>query len=88
MVCGRNQQDVLHHIVSPSIYKYVDGKHNESVYNSCPIHNQVCHIGNEAYLGAHVKELLWKTRDALEEMGYFPNSLDRQFLETYAELYG
>jgi len=38
-VCGFNQQDVLHHIVSPSISAYVAGKHNESVYNSCPIHN-------------------------------------------------
>lgn len=87
MVCGKNQQDNLHHIVS-SGFNYIDGKHNESVYNSCPIHNRGCHIGNETWLVANTKELLWKTRNALEELGYTPNALDLQFLETYSELYG
>ena len=36
-----NQQDVLHHIVSPSSHLYIDGDHNESVFNSCPVHNQL-----------------------------------------------
>jgi hypothetical protein len=40
LLCGMNQQDALHHIVSPSSRHYVEGKHNESVFNSCPIHNQ------------------------------------------------
>jgi len=39
MVCGLNQWNVLHHIISPSSRYYIDGKHNESAYNSCPIHN-------------------------------------------------
>lgn len=41
LICGFNQPDALHHIVSPSSKHYVAGKHNESVYNSCPIHNQL-----------------------------------------------
>ena len=39
MVCGYNQPDVLHHIISPSSPFYKAGKHNESALNSCPIHN-------------------------------------------------
>lgn len=88
MVCGRNQIDALHHIISPSVSVYVKGKHNESVFNSCPIHNQKCHVGNEAYLGAHISDLLEKTKTALDEMGYTRNALDREFLEIYAHLYG
>lgn len=87
MVCGMNQQDNLHHIVSPPVFGYVDGKHNESVYNSCPIHNRICHIGNETWLTQHVSELLWKTRNALKEMDYVPNENDKKFLEVYAKLY-
>lgn len=41
MICGMNQQDALHHIISPSSSHYVAGKHNESVLNSCPIHNML-----------------------------------------------
>lgn len=38
-VCNMNQWEVLHHIMSPSNRFYVDGEHNESVFNSCPVHN-------------------------------------------------
>lgn len=89
MVCGMNRIDALHHIVSPSSRHYVPGKHNESVYNSCPIHNQICHVGNEAYLydTETIKMLLKKTRDALKELGYAPTPLDLEFLRIYADLY-
>lgn len=87
MICGMNQIDALHHIISPSIRQYVRGEHNESVYNSCPIHNAKCHIGKEAYLGEHVRELLKKTKDALTEMEYTPNEVDKQFLQVYARMY-
>lgn len=39
LVCGLNKPEVLHHIMSPSSPYYVAGKHNESILNSCPIHN-------------------------------------------------
>lgn len=38
-VCFLNQFDVLHHIISPSVRHYVQGSHNMSALNSCPIHN-------------------------------------------------
>ena len=39
LVCGFNRPDALHHIISPSSKFHKDGKHNESVFNSCPVHN-------------------------------------------------
>lgn len=39
MICGFNCIDTLHHIVSPPVWYYIDGKHNESVFNSAPLHN-------------------------------------------------
>lgn len=89
LVCWRNQWSALHHIVSPSSRFHVKGKHNESVYNSCPIHNFGCHIDNEAFLYSDdtIKMLLNRSRDALIEMGYKPNALDREFLQIYSDLY-
>lgn len=40
-VCEMNGCDVLHHIISPTVRYYVGGTHNESIFNSCPIHNQL-----------------------------------------------
>ena len=90
MICGKNQQDVLHHILCKSSHLYIDGNHNESVLNSCPIHNFVCHIGNEAnlYKPETIMLLLKKTREALKGMGYIPNEKDRKFLSVYSHLYG
>lgn len=85
-----NQQDVLHHIVSPSSHLYIDGDHNTSVFNSCPIHNQKCHIGNEAYLYADetIKKLLNDVaRALLFDLDYVPNQKDLLFINTYAHLY-
>ncbi len=89
-VCGMNRIDALHHILSPSSRHYRRGEHNESVLNSCPIHNQVCHVGNEAFLydEKNIKMLLAKTRSALKELGYALKPIDLAFLEIYAELYG
>lgn len=49
IVCGFNGWDVLHHIMSSTSSNYIDGKHNESVYNSCPIHNYVHPNQRELY---------------------------------------
>ena len=90
MICGRNQIDALHHIISPSSHFYVDGNHNVSVLNSCPIHNQICHIGNEAHLYADqtVKYLLNKVADALlNNLQYEIKDVDRQFVKVYKHLY-
>lgn len=94
MVCGRNQWNALHHIISPSSRYYKPGKHNESAYNSSPVHNYThpsdiggksCHVGRN--LLPLIPELLKQTQQALKEMDYEPNDIDIEFLETYKKLY-
>lgn len=100
MVCGMNQWDAVHHIISPSSREYINGKHNESILNSCPIHNyrhpnaeqygikKDCHINNEVWLNSHIPELLEKTRTALSDLGYELKPIDLEFIEIYSHLYG
>lgn len=96
-----NQWNVLHHIISPSFYLYKDGKHNESVFNSCPIHNYKhpdavgempdCHIGNEAWLFKieNVRQLLRQVFELqIEHYSYEPEANDIDFLVVYADVYG
>lgn len=90
MICGENRIDALHHIISPSSHLYVDGKHNESVLNSCPIHNMKCHIGNESHLykDETISHLLGKTYVAqFTHLGNLLSDLDNEFLKVYGHLY-
>lgn len=98
LICGMNQWDSLHHVISPSSHLYKAGRHNTSVLNSCPIHNLIhpynrqksCHVGNEAHLykDETIKELLKDIRFALEfELGYELNELDLEFVDNYVDLY-
>jgi hypothetical protein len=90
MFCGRNHQDVLHHIISPSSRFYVDGDHNESVFNSCPIHNYGCHIGNESVLYSEetIRKLLERVAMALiDDLQYKPDERDIRFFKVYKKLY-
>ena len=88
-ICGMNQYDALHHIICPSVRFYIKGKHNTSILNSCPIHNQKCHIGNEAHLynDDTVKQLLQKTLTALLQMDYKLKPIDREYMTIYKDLY-
>jgi hypothetical protein len=96
-----NLWDALHHIISPSFYLYIDGKHNESILNSAPIHNfkhpdavgeiENCHIGNEAWLykEENISMLLKLVYQTLtENYGYQIKPLDIDFLTKYYYLYG
>ena len=109
MVCHMNTWSALHHINCPSVSWFIDGKHNESILNSCPIHNYLhpnyselkrqgltgfgveksCHVGNEAYLyeQENAQMLMWRVRDAVSEMGYELNELDREFIKVYSFMY-
>ncbi len=89
MVCNQNRIDILHHIISPTVRFYKTGDHNKSVFNSCPLHNDKCHIGNEAYLhkDENIKSLLHEVLHALKELGYQPNGRDYEFLKAYKHLY-
>lgn len=87
MVCGENRWDALHHIMSPSSIRFVEGKHNTSILNSSPIHNFKCHIGNEGWLRKNEGYLLKRTLSALERMGYELSDKDEKFLNIYKSLY-
>lgn len=87
LICGKNKWDALHHVVSPSIQGYKEGKHNESILNSCPIHNFGCHIGNEAHLSKFVGTILQNVLNTLDEMGYALGENDKEFLKVYGDLY-
>ncbi len=89
MVCGRNQQDILHHIISPSSQHFVIGEHNTSVFNSSPVHNFKCHIGNESWLydEKNITKLLNKTANAMLFLDYNTNKNDEEFLRIYDYLY-
>ena len=89
--CGKNHADCLHHIFSPSTHYYVAGEHNKSIFNSCPLKNDGCHIGNEHKL--HEREetiyLLKKVRAIVEsdQLCYQLRDIDHKFLEVYAKFY-
>lgn len=89
LICGRNRWDALHHIISPSVRFYKVGKHNESILNSCPIHNFKCHIDNEHILFNDItlSEILEKTFLSLVELGYTLKQIDLDFLEVYRDWY-
>lgn len=90
LICRMNQQDALHHIVSPSSRHYVAGDHNKSVLNSCPIHNQKCHVGNEAHLNKDetITKLLNEVWDIMVcHQGHVMNENDGKFQTIYAHLY-
>lgn len=88
LVCGKNNWDALHHIISPTHPLYVGGEHNKSILNSCPIHNFGCHIGNNDVLRDSTRLLLNRSKDILlNEQGYKLNERDNLFLKIYAQLY-
>ena len=84
--------DALHHIVSPSSMEYIDGEHNESILNSCPIHNQRCHIGNEAYLYkkeniARILKMVKRVLELYQDIDISQQQNDRDFEKLYRQLY-
>jgi len=89
LLCRENGWTDLHHVISPSLRHYRDGSHNQSILNSCPIHNQPCHVGNEATLGDDrtVRFLLRQAAISLASLGYVPRQLDRNFVRAYCRLY-
>ena len=87
-ICGQNTWDCLHHIISPTNDCYIKGDHNRSIYNSAPLCNNKCHLYNpDLPRKWKTIELLKKTKEAMEKMGYEKNERDKKFLEIYKDLY-
>ena len=87
--CGKNKWDCLHHLISGSLpHIYKEGKFNESVLNSCPIHNFGCHLYNhDLHEEEKLKELLLKVFYALKSMNYQLKEIDYEFIRQYKTLY-
>lgn len=87
LMCGRSHANTLHHIISPTSNSYVKGNHNRSIYNSCPVNNNDCHLYKPLHNFAKEKELLLKVKDVIDRAKYKPNETDNQFLKVYEKYY-
>lgn len=77
--CGRSGCDALHHIL---------GRISDSPLNACPIHNQICHIGNGDLSTFEVKKnLLQKTLKYLLKNEYILTAKDKKFKEENRKYY-
>jgi len=89
LICRKNKWDCLHHILSESTRFYIPGSHNKSILNSCPIHNNKCHLYNGAIL--HTKEMISKLLNEVEwilmKQGYPFSKVDKNFKKRYNKLY-
>ncbi len=93
-VCGRTQTaegenvNAYHHIVSPSSSSYKNLPCNSSVLNSCPIHNDGCHLYNSDLRRPETEKLLLKkVLMVLSVNGYKWKQIDRDFIANYNQLY-
>lgn len=86
--CGEPGANAFHHIVSPNTAGYKKGEFNQSLLNSCPIHNFECHVGN-GRLGKEENQsmLLKKTIKALLKRNYEFKEIDVEFYQEYKEMY-
>lgn len=84
--CGENRWDSLHHIISPSSYEHKDERCNMSILNSCPIHNEKCHLRNgQLHKRENEIELLEKVITILANNNYKLKDIDKKFIKTYQE---
>ena len=86
--CWKSSPDCFHHIISPSSQSYKEGHFNNSILNSCPIHNEGCHLYNPAlHKIENEKILLRSVLLILLVSGYQLTLKDYSFIENYSELY-
>jgi hypothetical protein len=82
--CGENRWDALHHVISPSSYGYQQLDCNESILNSCPIHNRACHLDNsQLHKRDNEVELLEKIILILSNNDYKLKEIDKNFIKAY-----
>lgn len=93
LVCGLTQTkdgenvNAYHHIISPSSNAYKNLPCNASVLNSCPIHNNGCHLYKDLHRPEIEKMLLRKVLMLLSANGYRFKNVDHAFIDMYHELY-
>jgi hypothetical protein len=89
--CEQNHADCLHHVISPTAYCYVKGKHNESVFNSSPVNNENCHLGkpmqNEKLQKALLNRVYEIVMNKVDHKEYYLTDKDYKFLKIYKKFY-
>jgi hypothetical protein len=89
--CEQNHADCIHHIISPTAFKYVDGKHNESIFNSAPVNNENCHLykpmQNEKLQRALLNRIYEIVMDRVDRREYQLTQKDYKFLKVYKKFY-
>lgn len=79
----KNDADCLHHIKSPQSQDYIEGEHNTSVLNSCPLNNFRNHIHKNLHdIKTETKLIKEVIRIALQNEYRF-NEKDVEFLKKY-----
>jgi hypothetical protein len=86
-ICKKSHADSLHHILSSSSIYWIKGKHNESIYNSCPVNNLDCHIGKPMHNPISEGELLRTIKEIVDKNNYKQEDNDKHFLKIYARYY-
>lgn len=79
----KNDANTLHHIISPSSMRYVAGKHNESIINSCPLNNNRNHLYQNMHNRDKEDLLLSRVITILKDNEYKLKEIDKKFLTTY-----
>ena len=89
--CEQNHADCTHHIISSVAIDYIKGDHNESIFNSCRLNNEKCHLHKPMQNRQLQKFLLKKTyeivMEAVDNKEFELIEKDYRFLRYYKNLY-
>ena len=87
----QNHADCTHHIISPTASAFIKGDHNESIFNSCRLNNEKCHLYRAMQNIDLQKEYLKRTAEivaqAVENGEYYLTKKDYTFLRVYKDMY-
>lgn len=87
----QNHADCSHHIISPTAPSYIAGDHNESIFNSCRLNNEKCHIGKALQNKELQKKYMNRTAhivsEAVQNDEYRLTTKDYKCLRVYNSMY-
>ena len=83
--CESNRADSIHHIVG----RGEDEKTESSILNAAPMCNHKCHLAHHGELRTDemTGQMLKKTYEYLQSIGYEFNEIDGKFMDKYLEYY-
>ncbi len=89
--CEKAHADCTHHIISPTSFDYIKGNHNESVFNSCRLNNENCHLHKPMQNRQLQEKLLKRTyeivMEAVDNNWFELSEKDYRFIRNYKKFY-